>query len=96
MKKILLISTLLVVAFAKSGRNVVSWCGRDRLSELNEVFLSKNFKFPPVESEARIWGGNPAVQGQFGFYTELQSFDGRFITPCGGALIRYNWVLTVS
>lgn len=94
MKKILLIAAFLAVAFAK--RNVGSWCGRNRLSELNDLFMGKRFKFPEVGESGRIWGGHPAGPGQFGFFTELLSFDGRFITPCGGALIRYNWVLTVS
>lgn len=95
MKKILLFFSLLIIATAKSSRNVGSWCGRDRLSEIHDIFMGKKFKFPEVERRGRIYGGQPAQAGQFGFFTDLQSFDGRFLTPCGGALIKYNWVLTV-
>lgn len=97
MKIILIISTLFVISLAKSQRNVLSWCGRDRVGESHDLFMGKRFKFPEAnEIEGRIWGGQPASPGQFGFYTELMSFDGRWMTPCGGSLIRYNWVLTVN
>lgn len=53
-----------------------------------------NYTF--IERERRIIGGEIAQLGQFPYTVALhmRSWRGWFV--CGGALIRFNWVLTVS
>lgn len=75
------------------------WCDRQSLREAFDTAFDLNVKSPSISTSrgsSRIVGGQNAARGQFGFFVLLESFDGRWLTPCGGALIRYNWVLTVG
>lgn len=50
------------------------------------------------EQRKRVFGGEPAVLGQFPFQSLLFMYDpvinGWYM--CGGSFVTYNWVLTVS
>lgn len=93
--KVLLIFSIFLGIFCVEGSSN-GWCSRQSLEEAFETaFELKVGGGVSRRSQTRIVNGNPAVRGQFGFFVFLESFDGRWQTPCGGALIRYNWVLTV-
>ncbi|XP_070505806.1 brachyurin-like [Chironomus tepperi] len=49
-----------------------------------------------TEGDRRITGGTNAVPGQFPWHARLEPFNGITRRICGGALIRYNWVLTAA
>ena len=49
-----------------------------------------------IERERRIVGGEIAQLGQFPYTVALHMRTWRGWFVCGGALIRFNWVLTVS
>lgn len=92
----LLIIFSVFIAFACAQTN--PWCNRETLREAFDTAFALNVKNPSISTDragSRIVGGQSAERGQFGFFVMLESFDGRWQTPCGGALIRYNWVLTV-
>lgn len=44
----------------------------------------------------RIAGGWPADPGTIGWHVKLEPSNGSFRRLCGGALIKYNWVLTAA
>lgn len=44
----------------------------------------------------RIAGGNEASLGSFPFHAMLESSNGVFRRLCGGALIKFNWILTAG
>jgi len=48
-----------------------------------------------AESE-RITGGEEAVLGQFPYHVKIEASIGGIRRFCSGALIRYNWVITVA
>lgn len=94
MRNFVLFSVLIAFACAQTN----TWCNRETLREAFDTAFELNVKNPSISSSrggSRIVGGQTAVRGQFGFFVKLESFDGRWQTPCGGALIKYNWVLTV-
>lgn len=94
LKKIVILVFISLAAAKSPSRN--SWCSRETLKESFEAALEKRVVAPSSGGGSRIVNGQPASRGQFGFFTALESFDGRWQTPCGGALIRYNWILTVK
>ncbi|KAG5669665.1 hypothetical protein PVAND_017548 [Polypedilum vanderplanki] len=46
------------------------------------------------DKSGKIVGGNTAVRGQFPYHVFIDVFDGQSTHICGGALIRFNYVLT--
>ena len=45
-----------------------------------------------------VAGGRPAVLGEIPYFALIYKIDGLSgeVSQCGGSLVRYNWVLTVS
>lgn len=52
--------------------------------------------FTDITIESRIVGGNIATSGQFPYTVALHMRQGNQNFICGGALIRFNWVLTAA
>ncbi|CAG9806534.1 unnamed protein product [Chironomus riparius] len=49
-----------------------------------------------IERDRRITGGSPAARNQFPWHARIEPFNGLSRRLCGGALIRFNWVLTAG
>lgn len=64
---------------------------------LQIIFLVFGLTFVLSEDEyGRISGGYPAERGQFPHHVYIEIARINFISICGGALVRYNWVLTAG
>ena len=68
----------------------------DYYKETLEHFF-KDEEIPLIPRGGRIAGGEKAIIGQFPYYALLYLSDeeGRRYV-CGGVLVKYNWILTVS
>jgi secreted trypsin-like serine protease len=63
------------------------------------VFISTAFCFPNLISDdfnERVVGGLPAPDGDYPYYVLLHIKNGTNETMCGGSIIKYSWILTVS
>lgn len=49
-----------------------------------------------IERDRRIAGGAEARLGQYPWHARIEPFNGLTRRLCGGALIRFNWVLTAG
>ena len=60
------------------------------------LFLLSIFIISTFAESERISSGNIAALGQFPYHAKIESSIGSTRRLCGGALIRYNWVITVA
>ena len=55
-------------------------------------------RFRGNSNEGRVAGGRPVSLGEIPYFAFMQKIDGNsgVVYQCGGSLIKYNWILTVS
>lgn len=58
---------------------------------LLSIFLNSTFA-----KSGRIAGGGISLDGYFRYHVKVEPSTGSFRRLCGGALIRYNWVITAA
>ncbi|CAG9805190.1 unnamed protein product [Chironomus riparius] len=60
------------------------------------LFILSMFIISAFAESERIAGGGNATLGQFPHHAKVEPSIGSFRRLCGGALIKYNWVITVA
>jgi len=60
------------------------------------LFFLSIFIISTFAESKRIAGGDVAALGQFPYHAKIESSIGSIKRLCGGALIRYNWVITAG
>ncbi|XP_070509986.1 uncharacterized protein [Chironomus tepperi] len=80
----------------RNGPSFCSKCLQFGHGQRGFIIVLSIFIISVYAESQRIAGGDNATLGQFPYHAKIEPSIGSFRRLCGGALIKYNWVITIA